>query len=280
MSVGAGGRLRSERTRPEPAAIELSAVGMVRNGSVILRNIDWTVEPSQRWAVLGPNGSGKTSLARIATLWEHPSSGSVAVLGEELGRTDVRSVRARIGFVSSAMSEMVRPDLSAADVVMCGIHGALEPWWHNYDAADRAAALDRLSEAGLAAMLDRRFGTLSSGERQRVLLARAYVADPALVVLDEPNAGLDLSGRETLIDDLDKRALMPGAAPIVLVTHHVEEIPPSFTHLLALREGRIVAAGEIGDVLSEAMIEDCFGIGVALDRHQVAGGYRYSARRP
>lgn len=280
MSIGAGGRLRSERTRPEPAAIELSAVGMVRNGSVILRNIDWTVEPSQRWAVLGPNGSGKTSLARIATLWEHPSSGSVAVLGEELGRTDVRSVRTRIGFVSSAMSEMVRPDLSAADVVMCGIHGALEPWWHNYDAADRAAALDRLSEAGLAAMLDRRFGTLSSGERQRVLLARAYVADPALVVLDEPNAGLDLSGRETLIDDLDRRALMPGAAPIVLVTHHVEEIPPSFTHLLALREGRIVAAGEIGDVLSEAMIEDCFGIGVALDRHQVAGGYRYSARRP
>lgn len=262
----------------EPPAIRLSGVGMVRSGSTILRDINWTVEADQRWAVLGPNGSGKTSLARIATLWEHPSSGTVAALGEELGQTDVRAVRTRIGFVSSAMADMVRPELTAGDVVMCGIHGALEPWWHSYDATDRAAAVARLSEAGLGAMVDRRFGTLSSGERQRVLLARAYVADPALVVLDEPNAGLDLAGREGLIDDLDSRAL-PGEAPIVLVTHHVEEIPPSFTHLLALRRGEVVAAGEINDVLSEEMLENCFGIDVSLDRHRGAGGYRYSARR-
>ncbi|MGI9577874.1 MAG: ABC transporter ATP-binding protein [Microthrixaceae bacterium] len=262
-----------------PPALELDGVSLTRSGRPILRHIDWTVAPEERWIVLGPNGSGKTTLARVATLWEHPSAGSVSVLGQELGRTDVRTLRSHVGFVSSAMADLVRADIAALDVVMCGIHGALEPWWHSYGPADREAAMDRLRAGGLEAMADRSFGTLSSGERQRVLLARAYVADPSLVVLDEPNAGLDLGGREELIDDLERRASHDGAPAIVLVTHHVEEIPPSFTHLLALNDGHVVSAGAIAEVLTEDLLAECFGVRVMLETHRGEAGVRYSARR-
>lgn len=259
--------------------LELSGVGLQRSGTVILRDVDWRVGPGEHWVVLGPNGSGKTTVARVATLWEHPSHGSVRVLGEKLGRTDVRELRRRIAFVSSAMADMIRPGLPAHDVVMCGIHAALEPWWHRYDEVDRAAAAAALADSGLEHLSARTFGTLSSGERQRVLLARAHVADPALVVLDEPNAGLDLGGREQLIVDLDARARRPGSPPTVLVTHHVEEIPPAFTHVLALRAGEVVASGAIGDTLSAAMLSDCFGVDVELRAHDVPGGTRWSVVR-
>jgi iron complex transport system ATP-binding protein len=229
--------------------------------------------------VLGPNGSGKTTVARVSTLWEHPSSGTVRVLGEQLGRTDVRGLRRRIAFVSSAMADMIRPGLPARDVVMCGINAALEPWWHRYDEGDRAAAASALADSGLQHLSERTFGTLSSGERQRVLLARAHVTEPALVVLDEPNAGLDLGGREQLVDDLDARARGPGSPPTVLVTHHVEEIPPAFTHLLALRRGEVVASGTIGETLSSAMLSDCFGVDVELHAHDGVGGTRWTVSR-
>jgi iron complex transport system ATP-binding protein len=257
------------------ATLELRDVALVRDGRHLLDAVGWTVRPDQRWVVLGANGSGKTSLVRIASLYEHPSRGELEVLGERLGTTDVRRLRRRVALVSAALADMVRPQLSGTEVVMCAKHAALEPWWHRYDEADRERAVALLERQGVGAVTERPFGTLSSGERQRVLLARALMADPALVLLDEPAAGLDLGGREQLVDRLDRLGADPDAAPMVLVTHHVEEIPPSFTHLLALRAGRVVAQGPIGQVLDEELLERCFGVRVALNRHDDG---RWSAR--
>jgi iron complex transport system ATP-binding protein len=259
--------------------LELRDVTYRRSGRDILRGIDWRVETAQHWVVLGPNGCGKTTLARIAALYEHPSSGEVEVLDGRLGEVDVRRHRRRIALVSSAMSDMIRPALSAADVVMCARHAALEPWWHDYTDADRRRARALLADQRIGELAEHPFGTLSSGERQRTLLARALMGDPGLLLLDEPNAGLDLGGREILVDRLDHLASSPGAAPMVLVTHHVEEIPPSFTHLLAMSDGEVLAAGPIETTLDGALLSTCFGVGVELVANAGSGGCRYSVRR-
>lgn len=246
----------------------MHGVGLVRDGRHLLRDIDWRVEPGQRWALLGRNGSGKSSLVRIASLYLHPSTGTVDVLGERLGRTDVRRLRTRIGLASAGMADLLRPDLTATDVVVTAKHAALEPWWHTYDDDDRARARHCLDEVGMVGFADRRFGSLSSGERQRVLLARTLVTDPGLLLLDEPTAGLDLSGRETLVDGLATLAARPDAPPIVLVTHHVEEIPPGFTHGLLLADGEVQVAGPLDDVLTADALSRCFGLRLGLEhRH-------------
>lgn len=257
-------------------AVRLRGVGFTRDGRDLLEAIDWTVEREQRWIVIGANGSGKTSLVRIAALYEHPSRGTVDVLGERLGATDVRALRRRVALVSHAMADLIRPSLDGTEVVMCAKHAALEPWWHHYDDADRARAVELLRSQHVGFAADRTFGTLSSGERQRVLLARALMARPELLLLDEPTAGLDLGGREELVARLEALAADPDAPPMVLVTHHVEEIPPTFTHLLALRDGRILGAGELEDVLDDRLLSECFGLPLRLERH--ADG-RWSARR-
>jgi len=259
-----------------PDTLVLRDVGLRRDGRDLLRDVDWVVRPDERWVLLGANGSGKTSLVRIASLYEHPSSGTVEVLGERLGRTDVRRLRRRISLVSPAMADMIRPALTGAEVVVTAKHAALEPWWHHYDDADRARAVELLDAQGVGFAARRRFGTLSSGERQRVLLARALMSEPGLVLLDEPTAGLDLGGREALVDRLDELARDPGAPPMVLVTHHVEEIPPSFTHLLALRDGRIVGRGELATTLDADLLGECFGLPLVVDRHDDG---RWTARR-
>ncbi len=244
----------------------MAGVGLVRDGRHLLQGVDWAVEPDQRWVVLGRNGSGKSSLMRIASLYLHPSEGTVDVLGQRLGRTDVRRLRTRIGLASAGMAELLRPDLTAADVVMTAKNAALEPWWHRYDDADRDRARACLTDVGMGGFAARSFGSLSSGERQRVLLARTLMTDPGLLLLDEPTAGLDLAGREVLVDGLATLAARPGAAPIVLVTHHVEEIPAGFTHALLLDEGRIVAAGPLDEVLSAEALSSCFGMALELER--------------
>ncbi len=254
-------------------ALRLASVSVVRDGHRILDSVDWTVRTGERWAVLGPNGCGKTTLLRVASLYLHPSTGEVEVLGERLGRLDVRRHRTRIGVASQAFADLLRADLTAAEVVLTAKHAALEPWWHTYEPADREAAVALLGRMGVGALAGRRFGTLSSGERQRVQLARTLMADPELLLLDEPTAGLDLGGREDLVRRLGALAGDPGTPATVLVTHHVEEIPPGFTCALLLRAGRVLAAGPIETTLTPDTLSACFGVPLQLE---VAGG-RYRA---
>jgi iron complex transport system ATP-binding protein len=258
------------------AVLELAGVKLIRDGRLLLDGIDWAVGPDERWVVLGPNGSGKTTLLRIASMWMHPSSGRVTVLGETLGRTDVRILRTRVGVASQAFADLLRPDLAVLDVVVTAKHAALEPWWHTYESADHDRARAALDRLGVLALAERRFGTLSSGERQRVQLARTLFADPGLLLLDEPTAGLDLGGREDLVARLGALAIDPATPPTVLVTHHVEEIPIGFTHALLLRDGRMLASGPMADTLTAANLSACFGLELRLEWDD--GRWRASAR--
>ena len=247
-----------------PARLELVDVCFTRDGSQLLRDVTWGVEAGEHWVVLGPNGCGKSTLLRIAGLAAHPSGGDITVLGSRLGRIDIRPLRSKIGTASAALADQLRAELTANEVVACGLYGALEPWWHSYttDNAERADQL--LADLGLPGYGPRRFGSLSSGERQRVLLARSLMPDPALLLFDEPNAGLDLGGREDLIDALVALATADPNLATVLVTHHVEEIPPSATHLLAMNAGKIVASGRLGETLTGPLLSTVFGRQIEL----------------
>ena len=251
-----------------PEVLRLTGVRLIRDRTTILEDIDWRVRAGERWVVLGPNGSGKTSLCQILTLYQHPSAGSVTVLGGELGRVDVRVLRLRIGITSAALAAMIPPNLTAEQIVIAGKEAALAPWWHRYDEADRAHARRCLARVDCLGHAGQRFRTLSSGERQRVLLARALMCTPGLMVLDEPNAGLDLPGREQLVKTLAALARTDPALPLVLVTHHLDEIPPGFTHALLLASGRMAAAGPIEEVLTPPRLTACFGLALEVEhRH-------------
>jgi iron complex transport system ATP-binding protein len=246
--------------------LRLSGVRLVRDGRSILAGVDWEVRAGERWVLLGPNGCGKTSLARIASMWLHPSAGDVEVLGGVLGRVDVRSHRRRIALVSAAMADQLRGGITAGDVVMTAANAALEPWWHDYDDDDSARAVATLARVGADHLSSRTFGTLSSGERQRVLLARALAVDPGLLLLDEPFAGLDLGAREDLIARLGALATDATTPPFVLATHHVDEIPIGVTHALLLRDGVAVAQGPIDEILTAEALSDTFGRPLRLER--------------
>lgn len=252
--------------RSDPAALSLHNVTLVREGRAILNNVSWKVGADERWVVLGRNGCGKSTLMKIASLYLHPSSGDVEVLGEKLGRTDVRSLRKRIGVASSGMADQLRSDLIATDVVMTAKNAALEPWWHTYDEADRQRALDCLDRMEIGRLANRSFATLSSGEKQRVLLARTLMPQPGLLLLDEPTAGLDLAGREDLVRTLGILAAGVDTPATVLVTHHVEEIPEGFTNILMLREGQVLTAGPLDIVLTESNLSECFEMPLGLER--------------
>ena len=257
-------------------ALRLSGVGFVRDGQPILTDVNWEVTDGQRWVVLGANGSGKTTLLRIAALYEHPTTGTVEVLGQQLGKVDIRRMRHRVGFVSPALAQMLRPHLTAADVVMTAHHGALEPWWHDYTDADRQRAEELLAQVGADGLAPRTIATLSSGERQRVQIARSLMSDPGLVLLDEPASTLDLGGREMLIADLTHLAADPTAPPLVLVTHRPEEIPPNFTHALLLKNGQILTQGPIENVLTSQTLSTCFNLPLTLTHQNT----RYHAQSP
>jgi iron complex transport system ATP-binding protein len=264
----------SDHPLPPSVALRLTGVSVERPPAILLADVDWTVRAGERWVVLGPNGSGKTSLMRVASLYLHPSRGEVEVLGHPLGRVDVRSLRRRIGLVSPSFADLLRPGITAADAVMTAREAALETWWHSYGPGDRRAAVGLLDRTGAGSLADRTFGTLSSGERQRVLLARSLWGDPGLVLLDEPTAGLDLGAREDLVGRLAHLAGDETTPPTVLVTHHVEEIPLGFTHALLLRGGRVLAAGPLDHILTADALSDAFGLRLALDRR----GGRFTAR--
>jgi iron complex transport system ATP-binding protein len=248
------------------AVLRLTDVSFVRDDRTILAPLTWKVLPEQRWVVLGANGSGKTTLLRIAAMYEHPSSGDVQVLGERLGRTDVRVLRRRIGYMSPSLAGQLRPELRCLDVVMTAKYAALEPWWHRYDAADEARALACLERMGVAWLAERAMATTSSGEQQRVLLARTLMNEPAVLLLDEPSARLDLGGREQLVQALAELTTDPTAPPLILVTHHLDEVPAGMTHVLMLRDGEVVASGPIQRTLTSANLSDCFGLPLTLQR--------------
>lgn len=251
---------------PGARPLSLRGIGFVRGDRTILSGIDWDVAAGERWVVLGPNGSGKTTLVRIASMWEHPSTGTVEVLGGVLGRVDVRTHRTGVAVVSAAVAQLLRPQLHVLDIVVTARNGALEPWWHTYSDADRDDARAALARVGAEQLAGRTFATLSSGERQRVLLARALSVAPGLVLLDEPFAGLDLGAREDLIDLLAGLAADPSSPPLVLVTHHVDEIPPGFTHGLLLGRGVVEASGPIDEVLTAERLSAVYDRPLLLER--------------
>ncbi len=247
--------------------LDLRDVTVVVDGRKILGPISWQVEDTQRWVVLGPNGGGKSTLVRVASLNVHPTEGIVEVLGHRLGRVDLRQMRSRIGWAANNLVDQLRLQLTAEEVVRCGLHGALEPWWHTYRPEDTERALLLLKQVGLDhsagnEFANRTFGTLSSGERQRVLLARTLMAEPSVVILDEPNAGLDMAARERLVGALDN--LSKDGPPWVLVTHHVEEIPSSATHLLAIKNGQALAGGPVESTLTSSLLSDLFEVESSL----------------
>lgn len=253
-------------------AVRFEAVDLDRLSTPVLRGVDWVVQREERWVILGPNGSGKTTLIQLASAYLHPTRGKVQLLGHRLGEVDVRRLRERIGVVSAAIARMLLPGVTALEVVMTAQHAALEPWWHRYDENDRRRALNLLAAAGFAEVAGRPFGVLSEGERQQVLLARTLMANPELLLLDEPAAGLDLAGRERLVGRLASLAAAADAPPLILVTHHVEEVPPGFTHALLLREGLVVAAGPIEATLSAANLSKTFDLDLVV-RHQAGRWY-------
>jgi iron complex transport system ATP-binding protein len=255
--------------------VHMSGVGVRRGSKHLLADVDWSVELDERWVILGPNGAGKTTLLRLAAAELHPSTGEVHVLGEKLGRVDVFELRPRIGFCSAAVITRVPPREKVIDVVVSAGYAVLGRWREAYDQLDTGRALDLCESLGIGDLTEREFGTLSEGERKRTIIARALMTDPEMLLLDEPAAGLDLGGREDLVARLSELARDPDAPASILVTHHVEEIPPGFTHLLLVADGGIVAQGLIEDVLTSENLSKTFGQELELDRL----GDRYFARR-
>jgi iron complex transport system ATP-binding protein len=254
--------------------IALHDVVVRRSGRTILGPVSWQVDDGQRWIVLGANGSGKTTLTSVASMALWPTSGTVDVLGERYGRMDAREHRRRIGVAGSAIEAQMRGDLTPRTLIMTARHGAFEPWWHVYDDADRERAGELATRMGLAAHVDQPFETLSAGERRRTSIARALMPDPELLLLDEPTASLDLAARELLLRDLARLATEPRPQAMVLVSHHLEEIPPGFGHALVLRDGRVVAAGPIGSVLRDDVLSEAFGLPLRVE----TDGSRWTAR--
>ena len=232
------------------AVVDLAGVSIVRNGSTLISDITWEVDEADRWVVIGPNGAGKTTLLQVISAQIHPSSGVAGVLGEVLGVVDVFELRPRIGLTSAALAERIPRGERVHDVVVSASYAVLGRWREQYDELDHERADELLAQLRIDALADRTFGTLSEGERKRVQIARALMTDPELLLLDEPAAGLDLAGRETLVNTLGELAQDHYAPASVLVTHHVEEIPTGITHAMLLKDGRIVAAGPLRDTLT------------------------------
>jgi iron complex transport system ATP-binding protein len=232
----------------------------------VLDGVNWEVSPDEHWVIIGENGCGKSTLLQIASLYLHPSQGEVEVLGTILGTADIRKLRSRIGYMAAAFADQLRPALTALEVVYTAKFAALEPWWHEYTTQDHDRAQECLDRMGVGWTTARPWGTLSSGERQRVLLARTLMNDPALVLLDEPTSRLDLRGREDLVAALDQLARASSGAASAIVTHHVEEIPNSATHVLLIRGGHIIASGPISEALTSETLSDCFAMQFNLER--------------
>jgi iron complex transport system ATP-binding protein len=248
--------------------LKLRGVSVRRETSLLLRNVDWTAHEDERWIVIGPNGAGKTTLLQVAATLLHPTEGTVDVLGERLGDVDVFELRPRIGLTSASLAERVPSAEKVIDLVLTASYAILGRWKEEYESADVTRAVELLDALGCAHLIRRRFATLSEGERKRVQIARAMMPDPEMLLLDEPAAGLDLGGREDLLRRLSVLATNPKAPMMVLVTHHVEEVPDGFTHAMLLRRGTVLVAGPIEEVFTAKNLSRCFGLPLEIERHQ------------
>jgi len=257
-----------------PQVLEFADVVVRRNARNIVDRVDWTVTDDQRWVVLGPNGAGKTTILQLAATLIHPTSGVVTILDERLGRTDVFELRPRIGFASSAMARRIPPEETVLDVVLTAAYSVLGRWNEDYETIDERRARRVLAEWKLEDLAERTFGTLSDGEQKRVQIARAIMTDPEMLLLDEPTASLDLGAREELLSLLGGYAQAPTTPAMIMVTHHVEEIPVGFTHVLLLRDGGVVAQGPIAETLTAENLTATFGAEIILSE---ADG-RFAAR--
>lgn len=279
----------SEDTRavgPTPSAtpqddvlpvVAVSGAVVMKDGTAILDGIQWTIRPGERWVLFGANGSGKTTLMEVLSSYLFPTRGTVDLFGHRLGRVDVRKLRPRIGYVGPAPTSLVRTGFRVLDIVVTGLHASfVDTRWHAYGEADWERAHECLALLHATRLADREFGTMSEGEKKRVLIARSLMAHPDLLLLDEPGSGLDLGARERLIDSLTTLAASTTAPPMVLVTHHIEDIPPGFEHVLMIAGGRVVASGPIEQVLTSQSLSAAFDMALELERH----GDRWRAWAP
>jgi iron complex transport system ATP-binding protein len=277
--VGVNMRLDGRVAVPEfevnpDAVLQLSQVTVRRGKKLLLDAVDWTVEEDERWVILGPNGAGKTTLLQLASTTLHATAGVVAVFGERLGAVDVFELRPRIGLSSAALAQRIPGGEQVIDVVVSAGYAVIGRWREAYGRLDVRRARMLLARFGVGDLADRTYGTLSEGERKRVQIARAMMTDPELLLLDEPAAGMDLGGREDLLRRLARLAADAEAPAMILVTHHVEEIPLGISHALLLTEGKVVAQGLITDVLNSENLSKTFGLSLSVERD----GGRYFAR--
>ncbi len=255
--------------------VDMRGVEFIRGGNTLVGPVDWQVELDERWVVIGPNGAGKTTLIRMASAQEFPTNGTAFILGERVGKTDMRDLRAAIGVTSSAVAQRVPEDETVGDLVVSAGYAILGRWREEYEEQDYHQALEVLEQIGAMHLIDRTWGTLSDGEKKRVLVARAVMTNPELLILDEPAAGMDLGGREDLLAYLGDLAMDPDAPAIVMITHHLEEIPPGFTHAMLLDEGDVVAQGLIDDVLTSENVSKAYHQPIEVTNDEG----RYFARR-
>jgi iron complex transport system ATP-binding protein len=246
--------------------LRLRGVGVRLDSSMLLRDIDWTVRSGESWVVIGPNGAGKTTLLQVAAALMVPTEGSVEILGEPLDEADLDDLRPRVGLASAVIADQVLPSEKVIDLVLTAAYGVVGRDDEDYESLDLTRAVELLDALGCAHLIKRRFSTLSEGERKRVQIARSLMADPELLLLDEPAAGLDLGGREDLLRWIAALVHDPRAPMMVLVTHHVEEVPPGFTHAMLLRKGTVLAAGPVAEVFTARNLSKCFGVPLLVER--------------
>jgi iron complex transport system ATP-binding protein len=254
--------------------LRLRGVGVRHDRSMLLRDVDWTVRSDESWVVVGPNGAGKTTLLQVAASLLTPTEGTVEILGEPLEEADLQDLRSRVGFASAALADEVPAAEKVIDLVLTASYGILGRNEEDYDSGDVTRAVELLDALGCAHLIRRRFASLSEGERKRVQIARSLMADPELLLLDEPAAGLDLGGREDLLRRVSALSTDPQAPMMVMVTHHLEEVPEGFTHAMLLRRGSVLAAGPVDEVFTERNLSKCFGVPLLIE-HRAA---RWTAR--
>jgi iron complex transport system ATP-binding protein len=255
-------------------SLDLQNVVVTRDGKDVLKNVTWRVEDNERWVVLGPNGAGKTTLLKVAAAQIQPSSGSAQILGQALGATNVFDLRTRVGFASSSLAARIPNSESVLNAVLTASYAVTGRWKEQYEEIDERRAKRVLAEWDLDQLAERAFGTLSDGEQKRVQLARAVMTDPEILLLDEPVASLDLGAREQTVSLLGAYASTTDAPSMIMVTHHLEEIPAGFTHALLISNGEIVGQGPINEVFEGELLSKTYGVPLSVTRDSG----RYSVR--